>query len=132
MLNTRRYDPIIHFKTSLTTYKSLNDIVPNNLCVNWVPLENHSKNTGNPVRYYCRCLCLCSSHMVIVCLMLQPPLCGIGCRQILEMRRLFKSLNLCNIRTHSRLIQTIINECRLNLLFGLFRYIIFGVTVNRI
>ena len=44
-------------------------------------------------RYYCRCQCLGSSHMVIVRLVLQPPLCGIGSRQILEMRRLLKMLN---------------------------------------
>jgi len=32
--------------------------------------------------------------MVIVRLVLQPPLCGIGCRQILEMRRLLEILSL--------------------------------------
>ena len=31
-------------------------------------------------------------------LVLQPPLCGIGCRQILEMRHLLKILNL--LKTH--------------------------------
>ena len=31
-------------------------------------------------RYYCKGQCLGSSHMVIVHLVLQPPLCGIGCR----------------------------------------------------
>ena len=31
---------------------------------------------------------------VIVRLMLQPPLCGIGCQQILEMRRLLEILSL--------------------------------------
>ena len=35
-----------------------------------------------------------SSRMVIVRWVLQPPLCGIGCRQILEMRRRLKILNL--------------------------------------
>jgi len=45
-------------------------------------------------RYYCRCQCLGLSHMVIVRLMLHPPLSGIGCRQILEMRHLLKILNL--------------------------------------
>ena len=54
------------------------------------PLEN----SGHPVRYYYKSQCLGSSHKVIVRLVLQPPLCGIGCRQILEMRRLLKILNL--------------------------------------
>ena len=31
-------------------------------------------------------------NMVIVRLVLQPPLCGIGCRQILEMRHFLKKL----------------------------------------
>lgn len=65
-----------------------------NTCVNWFPLESHPENSGHPVRYYCRCQCLGSSHMVIVRLVLQPPLCGIGCRQILEMRRLLEILSL--------------------------------------
>ena len=38
--------------------------------------------------------CLDSSHMVIVHLVLQPPNCRIGSRQILEMFRLLKILNL--------------------------------------
>ena len=33
-------------------------------------------------------------HMVIVRLVLQPTLCGIGCRQILGMRRLLKMFSL--------------------------------------
>ena len=44
-------------------------------------------------QYYCKSLCLGLSHMVIVPLVLQPPLCGISCRQILEIRRLLKNLN---------------------------------------
>jgi len=32
--------------------------------------------------------------MVIVRLVLQPPICGISCRQILEMRRLLEILSL--------------------------------------
>jgi len=63
-------------------------------CVNWFPLESHPENSGHPVRYYCRCKCLGSSHMVIVCLVLQPPICGISCRQILEIRRLLEILSL--------------------------------------
>ena len=57
-----------------------------NTCVNWCPLESHPENSDHPVRYYCRCQCLYSSHMVIVRLVLQPPFCEIGCKQILEMR----------------------------------------------
>ena len=65
-----------------------------NTCVNWFPLESHPENSGHPVRYCCRCQYLGSSHMVIVRLVLQPPLCGISCRQILEMCRLVEILNL--------------------------------------
>ena len=50
-----------------------------NTSVNWCPLESHPVNSGHPVRYYCRC---------------QPPLCGIGSQQILEMRRLLNILNM--------------------------------------
>ena len=74
------------------TYKSIHDMAPEYLYER--PLESHPQNSDHPVRYYCRCQCLDSSHMVIVRLVLQPPLCGIGCRQILEMRRLLKLLNL--------------------------------------
>ena len=52
-------------------------------------LESYPENSGHPVGYYCRCQCLGSSHMVIARLVQEVPLCGIGCRQILEMRRLF-------------------------------------------
>jgi len=51
-----------------------------NTCVNWCPLESHPENLRHPVRYYCRCQCLGSSHMLIVRFVWQPPLCGIGCR----------------------------------------------------
>ena len=64
-----------------------------NTCLSWCPLESHPENLGHPVRYYFRCQCLGSSHMVIVRLVLQPPLCGISCRQILEIRRLLNILN---------------------------------------
>ena len=37
-----------------------------NTCVNWFPFESHPENSGHPVRYYRRCQCLGSSHMVIV------------------------------------------------------------------
>jgi len=65
-----------------------------NTCVNWFPLESHPENSGHPVRYYCRCQYLGSSHMVIVRLVLQPTICGISCRQILEMRCLLEILSL--------------------------------------
>ena len=105
--NTRKYDHItpilqklhwlpvrqrIHFKI-LLTYKAINDMAPEYLCEQ-CPLESHPENSDHPVRYYCRCQCLSSSHMVIVRLVLQPPLCGIGCRQILEMRCLLEILSL--------------------------------------
>ena len=79
----------IHFLILLITYKSINDMAPEYL---WCPLESHLENSGHPVRYYCRCQCFGSSHMVIVPLMLQPPFRGIGCRHILEMRRFWKLL----------------------------------------
>ena len=44
-----------------------------NTCVNWCPEESNPKNLGQPVRYYCRCQCISSSHMVIVRIVLQPP-----------------------------------------------------------
>jgi len=62
--------------------------------VNWCPLESHPDNSDHPVRFYCRCQCLSSSHMVIVHLLLQLPLCGINCQQILEMHRFLKIFNL--------------------------------------
>ena len=65
-----------------------------NTCVNWFPLESHPQNSGHPVKYYCRCQCLSSSHVVIVRLLLHPPLCRIGCQQISEMRRVLKKLNI--------------------------------------
>ena len=68
-------------------------MAPEYLC-ELVSIRNHSENSGHPVIYYCRCQCLGSSHIVIVHLVLQPPVCGIGCRQVLEMRRLLKFLNL--------------------------------------
>jgi len=37
-----------------------------NTCVNWCPLETYPDDSGHPVKYYYRCLCLGSSHMVIV------------------------------------------------------------------
>ena len=100
--NTRKYDHIapilqmlhwltvrqrIYFKIVLITYKSSNDRAPD-----WCLLESHPENSSHPVRYYCSCLCLTSSDMVIVLLVLQPSLCGIGCPQILEMRGLFNFL----------------------------------------
>ena len=69
-------------------------ILRQNTCVNWFPLESHPEKSDHPVRYYYRCQCLGSSHMVVVRLVLQPPLCGISCRQILEMRRLLEILSL--------------------------------------
>jgi len=85
---------VANIKILLITYKSINDMVSEYQCVNWFPLESHPENSGHPVGHYCRCQCLGSSHLVIVYLVLQPPLWGIGCQQILEMRRLLKILNL--------------------------------------
>jgi len=52
------------------------------------------RKSSRKLRCYCSCQCLVgSSDMVIVRLVLQPPLCGIGCRKILKMRRLLKILN---------------------------------------
>ena len=97
--NTQRYDHVapilqklywlpvkqcIDFKILLIT-NNLSMIWHLNTCVNWYPLEI----SGHPVRYYCRCLCLSSTRLPIVGLVLQPPLCGIGCQQILEMCHLF-------------------------------------------
>jgi len=79
----------IHFKILLITWNLLM-IWHQNICVNWCPLESHPENSDHPVRYYCRCQCLGSNHMVIVHLILQPPLCWIDCLQILEMCRLLK------------------------------------------
>ena len=45
-----------------------------NTCVNWCPFESHPENSGHPVRYYCRCQCLGSGHIVIVRLVLQAPI----------------------------------------------------------
>ena len=48
-------------------------ILRQNTCVNWFPLESDPENSSHPVRYYCRCQCLGSSHMEILPLVLQPP-----------------------------------------------------------
>ena len=88
--NTRKYDqitPILQKLHWLPVRQRIHD-------VNWFQLESYPENSGNPVRYYCRCQCFGSSHMVIVRLVMQPPLCGIGCRQILEMPHLLEILNL--------------------------------------
>jgi len=82
----------IHFKNVLITYKSINDMGPEYLC------ELVSKRKSSSVRYYCRCQCLRSSHMVNVLLVLQPPLCGIGCQHIFEMCHLLKIL-ICSKNT---------------------------------
>ena len=102
--NTRKYDNItpilqklhwlpvrqrIHFKIVLITL-SLLMIWHQNICVNRCPLESHPENSDHPVKYYCKCQCLASNQMVIVRLILQPPLCGIDCRNILETRHLLK------------------------------------------
>jgi len=87
-------------------------------CVN-CPFESHPENSGHPVRYYCRCQCLGSSHMVIVHLVLQPSLCGIDCRQILEMPRLLKILNNYYLLNHYRVFTDI--------LFGVLLYYILFV-----
>ena len=58
-------------------------MAPEYLC----SLEGHTENSGHPAS-------LGSSHMVIFRLVLEPPLCGIGCRQILEMRHLLEILIL--------------------------------------
>jgi len=81
----------IHFKILLITSNPLM-IWRQNTCVNWCLLESHPENLGHPVIYYCRFLGW--SHMLIVRLVLEPPLCRIGCQHILEMRHLLKILNL--------------------------------------
>jgi len=78
--NTRKYDHItpilktihwlpirqrIHFRILLITYKSINNMAPK-YCVNWCPLESHPETSDHLVRYYCRCQCLGTIHMVIV------------------------------------------------------------------
>jgi len=92
--NTRKYDHItpilqklywlpvrqrIHFKILLITFKSINDMAAEYLC----ELASIRK-----------CQCLGSSYMVIVSLVLQPQLCGIGCGIGCEMRRLLEILSL--------------------------------------
>ena len=57
--------------------------------------------------------------MVIVHLVLQPSLCGIDCRQILEMPRLLKILNNYYLLNHYRVFTDI--------LFGVLLYYILFV-----
>ena len=59
----------IHLNISLTTYKSINDMGPEYLCV-LVSIKRSSRNSKFPR--------LGSGHMVSVRLILQHPLCGIG------------------------------------------------------
>ena len=56
-----------------------------------VLLERNAEhiNSGHPVRYYCRCQCLGSSHMVILRLELHPSLCGNKKKSLLK-THLFK------------------------------------------
>jgi len=73
-------------------------------------------------------LVLGASHMVIVHLVLQPPLCGIGSWQILEIRRLFKQI--IRFKTHlSGLLFHINNTYLLNHLEGFYRHIIWGTII---
>ena len=92
--------------------------------MNWCPLENHDENSGHPVKYYCRCPCLGSRHMVIVRLVLQPTLCGIGCRQILEMRCLLKIRLFSHINNyyHSNLLLDFIDILFRVSLYGNFEW----------
>jgi len=73
----------------LTTYQSITGVTLEYQC-ELVSVYNHPKHFGHPAGYCCTYPCLGSRHTVIVRLALQPPLCGIGCWWILEMRRLLK------------------------------------------
>ena len=80
ILQKLRWLPVrqrIYFKILLITYKSISDTAPDS-CVNSGPLGSPLENSDNPVRYYCRCLCLGSSYMAVVHLELQSPLCGLS------------------------------------------------------
>jgi len=77
----------IHFKIVLITYTYINDMASEYL-YELVSIRKSSRKLSHLVRYYCRCQCLGSNHMVIVRLLLQSPLRGICGRQILEMCRL--------------------------------------------
>ena len=69
--------------------------------------------------------------MVIVRLVLQPPLCGIGCRQILEMRRLLEILNLFEKDNCSSFLSPINNYYLLNH-YRVFTDIIRGIIILHI
>ena len=65
-------------------------MVPEHLC-ELVSIRKSSRKLRSSSQILLR---LGSSHMVIVCLVFQLPLCGISCRLILEMRRLLEILSL--------------------------------------
>ena len=79
------------------------------ICVDWCPLESHPENSAHPVRYYCRCQCNIVTYSDYT-LGVGSLICGKGCRQILEMRRLFNCFNLFQQNTSSRSLSQINNN----------------------
>jgi len=75
----------IHFKMLLITCEHLCELVF---------IRKSSRKLGSSSQILLEVPVYRSNNMVIVRLVLQAPLCGISCRQILEMRRLLKLLNL--------------------------------------
>jgi len=68
-------------------------MAPEYLCV-LVSIRKSSRNFSSSRQVLLQVPVSRSSHMVIVRLVLQPPLCGMNCRKILEMSGLLKCFNL--------------------------------------
>ena len=60
----------IHFKTFLTTDKSVKDVAPEYLC-ELVSIRKSTQKAGHPFTYYCRYPSIGSCHIVIVHLVFQ-------------------------------------------------------------
>jgi len=82
----------IHFKILVITYKSINDMEPEYMC-ELVFIRKSSRKLRSSRQILLLVPVSRLNLYVIVHLVLQPPLCGIGCWQILEMRCLSKMLN---------------------------------------
>ena len=86
-------------------------------CNKTVILESHPKNSCHPIRQYCRCLYLGLSHIVVMCLVLQPT--NLWNRLPADIRNVsFENLNLFYKHTCSGWLLQMNNDYCLNLLFS--------------
>jgi len=89
-----------------------------NTCLNWCHLESHPENSGHPVRYYCRCLCLryncrcpCLGSNYIAFSIAAPTLWSKLLADIRNASYLGSFQNV--LKTHTKLLSQINNDYRL-------------------